>query len=43
MDSEVIRLFSNVYGFCEEERHAIMDFPFVHFHIEASIDKHVEL
>jgi hypothetical protein len=43
MDLKVIRLFSKVYGFCEGEGHAIMDCPFVHFHIEACIDRHVEL
>jgi len=39
----MIRLFSKVYAFCEEEGHAIMDCPFVPFHIKASITRHVEL
>ncbi len=43
MDLEVIKLFSRVCAFCEEEGHAIMDYPFVPFHIRASIAKHVEL
>jgi hypothetical protein len=43
MDWEVIRLFSRVCAFCEEEGHAIMDFPFLPFHIRACIIKHVEL
>jgi hypothetical protein len=42
MDSEMVRLLSKVYAFCEEG-HAIMDRPSVHFHIRASIVKHVEL
>jgi len=37
------RLLSKVCAFCEEERHAIMDCPFVPFHIKACIAKHVEL
>jgi hypothetical protein len=40
---EVIKLFSKVYAFCEEEGHAIMDCPFVSSHIRASITRHVEL
>jgi hypothetical protein len=43
VDSEVVRLLSNVCAFCEEEGHAIMDCPFVPFHIRASITIHVEL
>jgi hypothetical protein len=43
MDSEVAILFSKVYEFYEEEGHAIMDCPFVHFHIKENIVKHVEL
>jgi hypothetical protein len=39
----MIRLFSRVYAFCEEERHAIMDCPFVPFHIRVGIARHVEL
>ncbi len=40
---EVIKLFSKVYAFCEEEGHVIMDCPFVPFHIKISIARHVEL
>ncbi len=43
VDSEMIRLLSRVCAFCEEERHAIMDCPFVPFHIKVGIAKHVEL
>jgi hypothetical protein len=43
VDSEVTRLLSRVYAFYEEEGHAIMDFPFVHFHIKVGIVRHVEL
>ncbi len=43
MDLEVIRLFSRVCAFCEEEGHVIMDCPFVPFHIRTRIVKHVEL
>ncbi len=43
MDLEVTRLFSKVCAFCEEKGHAIMDCPFVSFHIRADIVKHVEL
>ncbi len=43
VDLEAIRLLSRVYAFCEEEGHAIMDCPFVTFHIRASIARHVEL
>ncbi len=39
----MVRLLSRVYAFCNEEGHAIMDRPFVPFHIKASITKHVEL
>jgi hypothetical protein len=39
----MVRLFSRIYAFCEEEGHAIMDFPFVPFHIRVGIVKHVEL
>ncbi len=42
MDLEVIRLLSRVYAFCEEG-HAIMDYPFVPFHIRTCIARHVEL
>jgi len=41
MDSKVVRLLSRVYAFCEEEGHAIMDCPFVPFHIKANITRHV--
>jgi len=40
--SKVVRLLSKVYAFYEKG-HAIMDCPFVHFHIRASIARHVEL
>jgi hypothetical protein len=33
----MIKLLSTVCAFCEEERHAIMDCPFVPFHIRAGI------
>jgi hypothetical protein len=43
MDLEMIKLLLRVYAFYEEEGHAIMDCPFVPFHIRASIVRHVEL
>jgi len=43
MDSKVVKLFLKVYALYEEEGHAIMDYPFVLFHIKANIIKHVEL
>ncbi len=43
VDSEMIMLLSKVYIFSEEEGHAIMDCPFVPFHIRASIVRHVEI
>jgi len=43
MDLEMIRLLSKAYAFCEEEGHAIMDCPFMPFHIKTSITRHVEL
>jgi hypothetical protein len=43
MDSEMVKLISKVCAFCEEKGHAIMDCPFVPFHIKANIVKHVEL
>jgi hypothetical protein len=42
MDSKVVKLLSRVYAFYEEG-HAIMDYPFVPFHIKENIDRHVEL
>ncbi len=39
----MMRLLSRVCKFCEEERHAIMDCPFVPFHINVGIARHVEL
>ncbi len=42
VDSEVIILLSRIYAFCEEG-HAIMDCPFVPFHIRTCIVRHVEL
>jgi hypothetical protein len=43
MDSKVVRLLSKVYAIFYEEGHAIMDCPFVHFHIRAGIVRDVEL
>ncbi len=43
VDLELIMLLSKVYAFCEEEGHAIMDCPFVPFHINKGIARHVEL
>jgi len=43
MDSKVVRLLSKVYAFYEKEGHAIMDCPFVHFHIRVGIARCVEL
>jgi hypothetical protein len=42
VDLEVIRLLSGVCAFCEEG-HAIMDCPFVPFHIIVGIVNYVEL
>jgi hypothetical protein len=36
-------LLSKLCAFCEEKGHAIMDCPFVPFHIKTSIVRHVEL
>jgi hypothetical protein len=38
----MIKLLSKVCAFCEEG-HAIMDCPFVPFHIKACIVRHMEL
>ncbi len=43
VDLEIVILLSRVCVFCEEEGHAIMDCPFVPFHIKENIAKHVEL
>jgi hypothetical protein len=43
MDLEVLKLLSRVYSFCDKKEHAIMDCPFVHFHIKVSITRHVKL
>ncbi len=43
VDLEMIILLSRVYAFCEEKGHAIMDCPFVPFHIKKCIARHVEL
>ncbi len=43
VDSEVFILFSRAYTFYEEERHAIMDCPFMSYHIKTFIDRHMEL
>jgi hypothetical protein len=42
VDLEMVKLLSRVYAFCEE-KHAIMDCPFVHFHIKVGIARNVEL
>jgi hypothetical protein len=42
MDLEVTKFLSKVCAFCEEG-HAIMDCPFVPFHIKVGIVRHVEL
>jgi hypothetical protein len=42
VDLEVAKLLSRVYAFCEEG-HAIMDCPFMPFHIRVGIARHVEL
>jgi hypothetical protein len=42
VDSKVAKLLSRIYALCEE-RHAIMDIPFVPFHIRIGIVKHAEL
>jgi hypothetical protein len=43
VDLEVIKILSKVCAFCEKEGHAIMDCPFVPFHITTNIVGHVEL
>jgi len=43
VDSKMVILLSKVCAFCEEEGHAIMNCPFVPFHIKVGITKHVEL
>jgi hypothetical protein len=43
MDLEMIKLLSTVCAFYEEEGNAIMDCPFVPFHIRTCIARHVEL
>ncbi len=43
VDLEVAKILSRVYAFCEEEEHAIMDCPFVPFHLKTNITRHVEL
>ncbi len=42
VDSEVANLFSRICAFYEKKGHAIMDCPFVPFHIRAGITRHVE-
>jgi len=42
MDLEMVRLLSKVCAFCEEKNHAIMNCPFVPFHIRIGIARHVE-
>jgi hypothetical protein len=41
-DLEIVRLLSKVYTFCEKG-HAIMNCPFVPFHIIVNIARHVKL
>jgi hypothetical protein len=43
MNSKMVKLLSKVCAFYEEEGHAIMDCPFVPFHIIVGIVRHVEL
>ncbi len=43
IDLEMTMLLSKVCAFCEEEIYAIMDCPFMTFHIKASIIRHVEI
>jgi hypothetical protein len=43
VDLEVVRLLSKVYAFCEEKGHAILDCPFLPFHVRIGIVRHVEL
>jgi len=43
MDLEMVKLLSKVCAFCEEEKHAIMNCPFVFFHIRVGIVRVVEL
>ncbi len=43
VDSKMIKLLSRECAFCERNGHAIMDCPFVPFHIKACIARHVEL
>ncbi len=42
VDLEMIKLLSKLSAFCEEEKHAIMDNPFVPFHIRINIARHLE-
>jgi hypothetical protein len=39
----MVKLISRVCAFCEKKGHAIMDCPFVPFHIKVGIVRHVEL
>ncbi len=43
VDLEMIKLLSRVCALCEEEGHAIMDCPFVPFHIRVGTVRHVDL
>ncbi len=43
VDLEMVALLSKVCAFYKEKGHAIMDCPFVPFHIKVGIAKHVEL
>jgi hypothetical protein len=42
VDLELVGLLSKVYALCEE-RHAIMDCPFVPFHTRVGIVRHAKL
>jgi hypothetical protein len=39
----MVKLLLKVYAFCEKKGHAIMDCPFLPFHIRVGIARHVEL
>jgi hypothetical protein len=39
----MVKFLLRVYTFYEEKRHAIMDCPFLPFHIKVGIARHVEL
>jgi hypothetical protein len=43
VDSKMVKLLPRVCALFEEEGHAIMEYPFVPFHIKACIIRHVEV